>query len=74
MAGGRAELLSRIGWSYTSELMALIANCNRDPKKQPRPFVANDFNPYAESDRPRRGVPITADNIDLLRVIVPGGE
>ena len=28
--------------------MALIANCNRDPKRKSSPFAGDDFNPYAE--------------------------
>lgn len=35
-------------WQHTSSIMALIANCNRDPKKKNRPFQPRDFNPYMQ--------------------------
>ncbi len=34
-------------WTRTASLMALIANCNRDPKRRSKAFTPNDFNPYA---------------------------
>lgn len=48
-------------WNHTSHLLALIANCNRDPKTRRQPFEPAEFNPYAE--RPKRQrikAPITA--------------
>lgn len=38
----------RDAWERTSWLLALIANCNRDPKKRNRPFTPDEFNPLAE--------------------------
>lgn len=35
-------------WDQFASLMALIANCNRDPEKRRRPFSPDDFNPFAE--------------------------
>jgi hypothetical protein len=49
--------------------MALTANANRDPKKT-RAFRPDDFDPYAE--RRARGIPITAENIGLLKSLVKG--
>jgi hypothetical protein len=49
MAEGRSAFL----WSHTSHVLALIANVNRDPKKQ-RAFRPADFNPHASN----RGQPI----------------
>ncbi|MFO7959003.1 MAG: hypothetical protein R6X33_18105 [Candidatus Brocadiia bacterium] len=49
--------------------MALIANVNRDPKKG-RVFRPSDFNPCAT--RQKGGIPITADNIGLLKGLVKG--
>ncbi len=31
-------------WAHTSEILAMLANVNRDPKKR-APFSASDFNP-----------------------------
>lgn len=62
----RTEALARERWGHTSTLLALIANCNRDPQRRRRPFEPRDFNPYAHATR-KRGVRITAGNIGLLR-------
>lgn len=35
-------------------MLALTANVNRDPKKQPKAFTADQFNPYAERGAKRR--------------------
>jgi len=53
-------------WEPTARLMALIANVNRDPRRQAA-FKPGDFNPY--TGRHRGGVRITADNIDLLKKV-----
>jgi hypothetical protein len=45
-----AEARSRDRWARTSALMALIANCHRDPKKS-RAFKPSDFDPYAVKQR-----------------------
>ena len=42
-----AEGRGRAAWAHTSSVLALIANVNRDPKRQ-RPFRPADFDPYAE--------------------------
>ncbi len=55
-----AEGLGRERWAHTSLICALIANANRDPKKQ-RPFRPDEFNPYAE----RRGTALDADVIEV---------
>lgn len=41
MADGRRSE----AWEHTAWLSALIANCNRDQKKRPRPYKPADFNP-----------------------------
>jgi hypothetical protein len=33
-------------WSRTSLLACILANANRDPAKQRRPFTPADFDPY----------------------------
>ena len=41
-----AEARQRSEWSRTSEILAMIANTQRDPKKRPRPYAGVDFDPY----------------------------
>ncbi len=48
-----AEQRRRHDWSIASNLMALIANTQRD-RKRTRPFRASDFDPFAKSNRPIR--------------------
>jgi len=66
-----AETKARERWAHTSSLMALIANCNRDPKRRRRPWTPADFNPLGRPGRSRGGVPITAENIEDLKVFLP---
>lgn len=42
-----AEAKKRSDWERTSAILALTANCNRDPKKHPKAFDPEDFNPFA---------------------------
>lgn len=44
----------RADWQQTSALMALIANCHRDPKARRRPFTPAEFDPFAAGDRRHR--------------------
>ncbi len=56
-----AEAKARDEWSRTSALMALIANCHRDPKKG-RPFKPADFDPFVQRAAPIRvGIEILKD-------------
>ncbi len=43
-----AEAKSKDNWQHTSSVLALLANINRDPKKQ-KAFTPDDFNPYRKS-------------------------
>ena len=65
MADGR--LMSE--WSIATSSMALLANCNRDPKKKRTPYVAWDFMPPdLRGKKPRRGgFPINAKTIGMLK-------
>ncbi|MEO2045207.1 MAG: hypothetical protein ABGX16_01370 [Pirellulales bacterium] len=46
-------------WLVASEILAAIYNTVRDPKKRPRPFTGNDFNPTKlEKQKPIRTVTI----------------
>ena len=62
-----AEARDRQAWNRLSVLLALTANCHRDPKKQ-RALRPEDFNPYA---RRRAGVRITSDTVEALKALVP---
>lgn len=41
-----AEATIRERWNHTAALMALLANCHRDPRRQ-RAFTPADFHPQA---------------------------
>jgi hypothetical protein len=45
------EARARDQWAHTSLILALIANCNRDPKKT-EPFTPADFNPFIKRPKP----------------------
>ena len=47
MAGARQQQ----EWSHTSTLLAMLANCHRDPKKT-RPFKPTDFQPRPAAPQP----------------------
>ena len=37
-------------WDATSVVLAMMANVNRDPDKQPEPYLPREFNPYRQDD------------------------
>lgn len=41
MAEGRSKQL----WGIASHVMAIVANCNRNAKDRPQPFMPRDFLP-----------------------------
>ena len=53
-----AEAKQRDNWSHTSVILALTANCNRDPKK--RPFQPSDFNPFESAKKGKQRIDIEA--------------
>jgi hypothetical protein len=56
----------RYVWSVTSVLMALIANCHRDPKA--RKLGPDDFNPtLTRHERRKNAILITDDNVEIMR-------
>lgn len=65
-----AEGSDRLLWRHTSQVMMVVANVHRDPKKG-RAFHASDFDPYAKMGR-GRGIPIRRDNIRVLKGLLPG--
>ena len=42
-----AEARSHHDWNHTAAVMALLANCHRDPKKS-KTFKPNDFHPHTQ--------------------------
>lgn len=46
-----AEARQREQWNHTSSLLALLANCHRDPKKT-RPYKPAQFHPHPTKPRP----------------------
>ena len=60
-----AEARARGEWQHTASLLALLANCHRDPKKTDA-FKPADFDPFAKSAKPAE--PIKAD-ISVLKDI-----
>jgi hypothetical protein len=64
-----SEGRGRDAWSRASNLMALMANIHRDPKKS-KVFKPTDFNPYYVEKKER--VTITKDNMGVLRQAVVG--
>jgi len=47
-----AEARQRAAWARTAEVIAMTANCYRDTKKKPDPFLAADFDPYQRGPKP----------------------
>lgn len=47
-----AEARCRERWNHTAALMALIANCHREPRKKPTPYKPADFHPYPKDPTP----------------------
>lgn len=67
-----AELLVRCQWNQTSSLMALLANCHRDPKRRSQAFVPSDFNPFSQAAED--AAPLKKIKPSQLARIVVGNE
>ena len=61
-----AEARSRENWTHTAAILALEANCHRDPKKA-KPFTPADFNPHELANK-RRPLVRTKD-LGLLKQV-----
>ena len=64
-----SEGKGRDAWSRASNLMALLANINRDPKKS-KVFKPTDFNPYYAVKK--EAVLVTRETIGALREAFKG--
>ena len=60
-----AEARQREQWNHTASLLALLANCHRDPKKT-RPYKPAQFHPHG---RPRKPAPAATADIGLLKTV-----
>ena len=62
-----AEGRQKAEWGQTASIMALLANCHRDPKKRPRPFAPDEFMPRA---KPRRKAAVSVARLtdEIIRV------
>jgi len=72
-----AEARLQEGWSRTSSLMALLANCHRDPKKS-QAYRPRDFDPFSRNAAPLHvGVDVLKDvfiNGKVPSVLKHGGS
>jgi len=59
-----AEGKAKDKWQHTSVILALLANCHRDPKKT-KPFKPADFDPFAQGKTDT--IAIDETNIHQLR-------
>ena len=53
-----AEARQREAWNHTAALLALLANCHRDPRRSSA-FTVTDFHPLAEPAEPPPRADIT---------------
>ncbi|MBS3735534.1 MAG: hypothetical protein KGY99_11550, partial [Phycisphaerae bacterium] len=60
-----ADGRSRHDWQQTASVLAMLANCHRDPKKS-KPFQPDDFNPHAPRQR-GPAIRVTKENITDMR-------
>lgn len=61
-----AEARSQVQWHHTAALLALIANCHRDPRRH-RAYEPSDFMPAATSG-PWVKAPVITD-LSILKAI-----
>jgi hypothetical protein len=64
MVEGRSRAL----WEHTAAHLAMHYNIHRDPKRT-RPRTAQDFNPHCRRSRQPSGIPLTAENIRMLKTV-----
>lgn len=58
-----AEARANDAWNHTAPLLALTANCHRDPKKA-RAFKPRDFHPHAKT----KSTPVKAP-VSVLKLV-----
>lgn len=50
-------------WQHTAEVLAMIANTVRNPKKRRRPFTGKMFYPFGKQQRQPKGMPVSIKDI-----------
>lgn len=55
----------RTHWSHTSAIVAAIINTNR--KKGSKAVKPEDLNPYIATGKQGTGIPLTKDNLHILK-------
>ncbi len=65
------EARERAEWNRTASLLALLVNLHRDPRK--RAIKPKECHPY-EAKRTKKGIPLTADNIRILKAVFVKGN
>jgi len=68
---GMAEARVDAEWNHTSAILAMLANVNRDPKHSS--YHPEDFHPLRRRRNRSAGIPVTRDNIGLLKVFCSSG-
>ena len=61
-------------WEPHAEMLAMVGNVNRDRKKRASPYSGREFNPFTPAHQrvaAKRGIPIGAGTIHLLKALVP---
>lgn len=64
-----AKARLREQWRPIATLTALYANVHRDSKKRPKPFAAEDFNPFATPVRKRKPA-VPKAGIEVLKALL----
>ncbi len=66
MAGGR----QRERWQHTSQVLAMLAEPNRDRKKRTTPYTADDFDPFADKGRKKKPIGKVKGDIQDLKLLI----
>lgn len=56
-------------WEYTSSILCMLAEINRDHKKRRKPFRPEEFNPTILTNKFDKKLKAS---IDVLQLLVPG--
>ena len=66
MAEGRV----RLEWNQTSELLCVLYNAYRDPKKRSKPYTAAEFHPLERGKKKEgSGIPLSKSGVGILKQV-----
>lgn len=58
-------------WNMFADLMAVVANCNRNPEKTPTPYRREHFHPLPDKKvTTGRGIPLTRESLHALKPLL----